>query len=274
MYKIIIIILMGLTEIKAIDFIQKNKLYAKVKLHNTYKSGHVVQGITSYYNSWIISQTNNDKEIILSFLNKKGEKEKQLIINYSSHGQDLSILKGKYSDYLITTSKNNHGVAFFKIDNGRVVLTRDVWLSSGFNTPSVSENGLYIVVKNYNMIRIYKTEDVLSEEYPYPIYTFLLSSVQQQKEQAFQGLAVKDGYIYALSGDKKIKTPKYLVIYDFYGSLIKKFQLYTGKSLAKREGKKWELEGLTFRGDKLYTTVMSGKDGKNIKRIYKILEIK
>ena len=56
---------------------------------------------------------------------------------------------------------------------------------------------------------------------------------------------------------------------DIFSSIIT-----PGKEFYSKEGSKYELEGLTFKGNDLYTTVMTGTKGKNIKRLYKILEVK
>ena len=80
-------------------------------------------------------------------------------------------------------------------------------------------------------------------------------------------------HIFVLSGDNKTNHKKWLVVYDLLGKIVKKIELKIGKKFAIKEGNKWELEGLTFKKNELYTTVMTGYNGKNKKRLYKILEV-
>jgi hypothetical protein len=266
----------------SLEFINTNQFVLKINLpQSQFKSGNVIQGLCKLDDGWLISQTNNNRKIIFTIIDEYGEIIYNQVVKYPSHGQDLSLKKianNRY--YIITSSKNNNGVAIFQLDLNKrwkkITFVKDRFLSYGFNTPSISKDGNYIFIKNYNVIRAYKSKDFikLNLNKPSPIYSFILSKIQQKKSQWFQGIAIKDGYIYTLSGNKKMSSNKYLFIYDFYGKEIKKIQLFTGKDISKREGKKWELEGLEFVGNSLYTTVMSGADGKNIKRIYKILEIK
>ena len=65
---------------------------------------------------------------------------------------------------------------------------------------------------------------------------------------------------------------KYLYIYDSYGRVNKSYTLTTGIGFSKSIGKKWELEGLAFKENILYTTVKA-KDKKHYMRLYKILSL-
>ena len=85
---------------------------------------------------------------------------------------------------------------------------------------------------------------------------------------------MRNNKIYVLTGDNKLNHPKYLFIYDAYGMVLKKIKLPLDIEKAKKEGNKLEVEGLTFKNNELYTTIMTGYNGKNIKRLYKILSLK
>ena len=85
---------------------------------------------------------------------------------------------------------------------------------------------------------------------------------------------MRNNKIYVLTGDNKINHPKYLFVYDAYGKVLKNIKLHLSIKSAQKEGNKLEVEGLTFKNNNLYTTVMTGYDGKNIKRLYKILSLK
>jgi len=256
-------------------FIRDDIFFTKIKLINGFKKGNVIQGITNVNNLWLISQTNHNKDIIFSFVNKNGFCIRNQVIHYPSHGQDLSIKQISQNDYyLLTSSKNNNGIAIFKLKNNNITFYKDIELKGlGFNTPTFSKDGMFVAVKNSNRIDIYLFFNLLNNN-KQPIYTFFLDKVQQKKNQWFQGIAMDDKFIYCLSGNNKINSKKYLVVYDYLGNVIKKITLTIGKKLALKEGNKWELEGLSIKDNKLYTTVMSGKNGHNIKRLYQILEIK
>jgi len=260
-----------------VNFIEQNKYIFKIDLYHQFKSGNVIQGITSINNLWLVSQTNHNKKIIFSFLDKNGKVVKHQIIDYPSHGQDLSIKRiSKNLFYIITSSKNNNGIAIFKFNtkNNNIIFYKDITLlGKGFNTPTISKDEKFIAVKNCNRIDIYFFKDLLNN-YKKPTYSFFLDKIQQKKFQWFQGIVMNKGYVYCLSGNNKINTPKYLIIYNYLGDIIKKYSLNIGRKFALKEGNKWELEGLTIKNNKLYTTVMTGKNGHNIKRLYQILEIK
>jgi hypothetical protein len=261
----------------AADFKLLNELIFKIDLKQQYKHGNVIQGIANIDNKWVISQTNANKKLIITFLDTNGFILKNKVLNYPSHGQDLSIKYiSKNSFYLLTSSKNNMGVSIFKVDTSKtqkISFYKDIKLSYGFNTPAISKDSHYIVIKNYNQINIYLYKDLINNKDKRPLYSFLLDEIQQNKNEWFQGIAMKDGYIYCLSGNNKLNSLKHLIIYDSYGSVTKNYILNTGKDYALKEGSKWELEGLTIKKNSLYTTVMTGKNGKNIKRLYKILDI-
>jgi len=261
----------------AIDFKLLNEFMFKIDLKKQYKHGNVIQGITNIDNKWIVSQTSANKKLIITFLDTKGSVLNNEVLNYPSHGQDLSIkYLSKNSFYLLTSSKKNMGLSIFKVnrfETKKITFYKDINISYGFNTPAISKDGRYIVIKNYNQINIYSYNDLIKNKNKRPLYSFLLDKIQQNKNEWFQGIAMKNGYIYCLSGNNQLDSLKHLIIYDTFGNIIKNYELNIGKEFALKEGNKLELEGLTLKRNTLYTTVMTGYNGKNIKRLYKILDI-
>jgi len=265
----------------AISFSHTNKLVAKLDFNKFSGGGNVLQGIAHIDNLWIFSQTSNNKELHFTFTNLKQVSYRETL-KYKSHGQDLDLIcTNKHcSKFDLVTLSNNHdnNIAIFSVDlkkKHKIRLKKEISLHEKIRTVSLSVNKQYLVLKVCNDIEIFSYREIINQQgNARPIFKFHLNLLQQKKDQWLQGLIMKDGYIYTISGNNKLSGKKYLVIYDMYGMEVKQFVLKTGKKYAQKEGLKWELEGLDFHGNKLYTSVMSGKNGHNIKRVYQILELK
>jgi len=280
--KIVFLLFFYLSAI-ANTFIYNEKFIYQLKNeHKTNKknySKNVIQGISFISkNKFVTTQTikKNHSFIvnIFSFKNSKPFVIFSQEIPYSSHAQDVSYYFLQKQLHIITTGKQWQGVVDFVFINNKFHLYKEYLLNIGKNTPTLSENKFYLLTKANNSIYIYRFKDLKNNTmHPIPIFSFVLSKKQREKSQWLQGLAMKENYIYALSGDNTLKGKKYLYIYDSFGKVVKKFEVFIGKQRAKKEGKKWELEGLSFLNNKLYTTVMTGFDGKNNKYLYQILEI-
>ncbi len=281
----IIFIFLLVTSLFGSDFVHKEKfIYHLKNIHKTKKKNYaknVIQGI-SFINKdkFITTQTiarNHSLLInIFSFKNNKPRVEFTQEIAYDSHAQDLSFYMLDEKLHLITTGKKWQGVVDLVWVKNKFHLYKEHKLEIGKNTPSLCENKFYLITKANNSIYIYRFEDIKNQKKvsPRALFSFVLAKKQREKSQWLQGLAMKDNYIYALSGDNTLKGKKYLYIYDSFGKVEAHFELFAGKSRAEKDGKKWEMEGLTFLNNKLYTTVMTGFNGKNKKYLYQILYIK
>jgi len=241
--------------------------------------GNVFQGITAFKNIWFFSQTKKDT-LYITMLNIRNMKISQFKWPYATHAQDLSLFydKGRNGGLkLITTSASKSGIAIFNIDKKpphKISFAQEVEITKGISTAALSVDQHYLLTRNHNMIHIYNYKEVLTlKKSVRPLFSFFLSKKQQKKGMWFQGLTMKDGYIYTLSGNNLLNSEKYLIIYDSYGRIVRQFLLSAGKEAAQNRGDKWELEGLTFVGNRLITSVMSGKNGKNIKQLYEILVV-
>jgi hypothetical protein len=264
MKQIIVMILLPIY-IFGIDILYKPKLITKL---DNIKLGNVIQGISYIDNLWFFSQTKNNKVLVLTILNSKFDLLANATIPIKSHGQDLTIIKNKNLYYLYTTGKNWNGIYRLTFNSSFRLLSKykHIRLNIGKNTPTATDK-YYISVAHKN-IYIFDKENT-----KFAKYSFVLNSTQMPKNQWIQGITIKNNYIFVLTGNNKISDNKYLVIYNLLGDTIKTIKLDIGKALASREGSKWELEGLAFKNNKLYTTVMTGHDGHNKKRLYQILKV-
>lgn len=254
------------------------KLYPVDRNIGKNQSGNVIQGIASFKDLWIVTQTYKDNYLILNILNNTGKSIFNTRIDYPSHGQDLSLIFDKENDTLtlFTTSEERKGIV-------RIILKYDskftyekyqeINLNSKYSTPTISEDKKFIASRNGKNIEIYNYNSLLLEKKEV-LFKFNISEEQSQKGQYFQGIAMKDNLVYCLTGNSNPVYDHFLYVYDLEGEIKFSSIITPGKEFYSKEGSKYELEGLTFKGNDLYTTVMTGTKGKNIKRLYKILEVK
>ena len=276
-----ILMLFITVSVYATSFHQDEKFIRSLKTLITVKKkqknfGNVLQGICfiDKKGNMITSQSKKDKFIVINILNNKGKSTFSQKIEYASHAQDLSYYKDKKKKlHILTTGEHWYGVVDFILENKKFHFYAQYRLSIGKNTPSISEDKKYLITKANNSIYVYRFVDLRTDVEAHPLYSFVLDEKQRGKRQWTQGVAMKDNYIYVLSGDNTFKVKKYVVVYDAYGHVLKRMVLSAGKEEAKIKGKKWEMEGLTFLCNKLYTSVMSGEDGHNKKALYKLLEV-
>ena len=242
------------------------------------KSGNVIQGISYFEKNWIFSQTHSNKTITFNIFDDNLKLKQTIDVRYPSHAQDLSVLKTKNKVFLFTTGKHWDGVAVFELikknNKFKIVFRKNLKLGIGKNTPTISTDGKYIATFGNNTIYIFDFKMLNKKQSVKPLYSFIIDKTQRQKHQWRQGIAMKSNKIYLLSGDANIEHPKYLVIYDAYGKVLEKKTLKIDKQSAKKEGNKLEVEGLTFKGNALYTTIMTGYNGKNKKQLLKIYRLK
>lgn len=237
--------------------------------------------MANYKDYWITSQTSNNNYIILNFF-KDYKSIHNIKVPYPSHGQDLSSIYDEKEKvlYLYTSSKDWNGFVEITLDLGekipKLIKMEGYNLDCNFCTPTISKDGKYIALKDSGKVFIYSSEEIfnMKDEKPKALYSFILEKEQREKGISFQGIEMKDDIIYTLSGNANLDTDKWLVVYDIKGNVIHKTKIIAGKEEALKEGNRYEPEGLEIKDNSLYTTFMSGEIGKNIKRLYKILEIK
>jgi hypothetical protein len=146
----------------------------------------------------------------------------------------------------------------------------------GRTTPTLSTDGKTLAVYADNRIHLFKVQitDKRTASLAFkPLDSFGLYGKQRNSEQWFQGIAMHNNRIYCLTGDNRFEHDKLLYVYDPKGKLVRRLKLRMGHEYAKRHGSKWEMEGLAIRNGWLYTIVISGYNGMNIKHLYRILRI-
>lgn len=266
--------------------VHDEKLITKFKLDHTTlsknKSGNVLQGIARIDNIWVVTQSLYKKHLLINILDEDGKSLFNKEIAYASHGQDVSLLKDKDGRiFLYTVGKHWDGISKFELvkDNktnmvSDIVLIGTYKLNIGKNTPTVTNDGKYIITVAHKMVFVYDREEVEHYSGTKAIYSFILDKKQRQKGQWVQGVNSFNNYICVLTGNNKPSGKKWLIVYDAYGKTIKDISLTAGKEFVQIDNGKWELEGLAYYDNGLYTTVMTGKNGANIQRLYKVLEVK
>jgi len=263
------------------DYLQKDQYITTLKPYNStiekFDNTHVIQGIASYGNKWIVSQAIKNRYLLINVLDSNGTSIADELFDIHSHGVDLSICTSndKKVLYIYTQGKHRKGIVKLStsINDFDLKIDKNISLDIFGTIPTISENKAYFTVKSKDSIYIYRYIDIEKNIKPREIFSFLLSPVQRKKDQWFQGIAMKDGKIYCLTGDNTLKGKKYLYIYDSYGRVVNKYELHTGRDFSKSLGDKWELEGLAFKGKELYTIVISKDKYRHYMKLYKILKL-
>lgn len=280
--KILFLLIISFVYINAIEFENSSEYITTLDTKRDGKEfGNVIQGLANYKDYWITSQTSNNNYIILNFF-KDYKSIYNIKVPYPSHGQDLSSIydENKKELYLYTSTKDWNGFIEITFDlsenTPKLIKVEEYNLDCKFCTPTVSKDGKYIALKDNGKVFIYSSKEVfnMKDEKPKALFSFNLDKEQTKKGISFQGIEMKDDIIYTLSGNADLDSDKWLVVYDIKGNIIHKTEITAGKEEALKEGNKYEPEGLEIKDNYLYTTFMSGEIGKNIKRLYKILEVK
>jgi len=242
---------------------------------------HVIQSFTHTPYGWLFLQSVGDRKLIFTQMDDTGKqlffKEK---VDYPGHGQGLSLLcKNRICDdaYLLTTAYEKSGYAVFEIsESGEIHFLYDKYLGCKTREITVGEDDghyRYLIAVIGKDVVGYDLEEILYTRPASAQFRFPLDPRQSGKRQWAQGLVYREGLIYVLTGDNKIDGRKYLSVYRPTGKAVANIELSTGREMAGHYGDKWELEGLYFDGNVLYTTVMYGSVGKNIMYLYRLLRV-
>lgn len=280
MYKYFFIFLFFISFLNAIEFKKVDEYIAILDTKKGKKSfGNVIQGLAYHDGVWITSQTQSDKAVVLNFF-KDYKPVFNFTIPYPTHAQDLSASydKDKKLLFLYTVSKDWFGVVRFTLDlsqeNPILREIKEFDLFCKHCTSTISSDNKYFASKNGKEINIFSSEDIFENKKPKALSSFKLDKEQTKKGMYFQGIAMQDEIIYTLSGNASFDSDKWLIVYDIKGKVLYKDRVIAGKEEALKEGNRYEPESLEIVGNELYATFMSGQTGKNIKRLYKILEVK
>jgi hypothetical protein len=263
--------------LKSIGFLKPKDNFTKVD-----NSQNVLQGIVSYKNRWIVSQAVGKKRLLFNLLDSDGLSIANRQLNYASHGQDLSIEEiNSTSLYLYTVGQKNRGIVRFKMSISskdkhkklNIEKEREFLFKIKNTTVTLSEDKQYLLTYNKGIIKIYKKEELIKGVVrvisKFPI-------LNEQKKIWFQGIVMYGDTIFTLSGKNTVFDKKILAIYTKKGLLLDKYYI-EAKDITPRvytSNDQWELEGLTFRDQKIYTTINSFVDGKYSKELLEILTLK
>lgn len=280
MYKYFFIFLFSISFLNEIEFKRADEYIATLDTKKGQRIfGNVIQGLAYHDGIWITSQTQSDKAVVLNFF-KNYKSIFNFKIPYPTHAQDLSVSydKDKKLLSLYTVSKDWSGVVRFTLDlsqeNPILREINEFDLSCKHCTSTISSDSKYFTSKNSKEINVFSSKDVFENKMPKALSSFNLDKEQTKKGISFQGIAMQDEIIYTLSGNDSLDSDKWLIVYDIKGKVLYKDKVIAGKEEALKEGNKYEPEALEIVGNELYATFMSGQTGKNIKRLYKILEVK
>ena len=263
------------------------------------RSINVIQGIASFEDGWFTSQTSQSKYLIINYLGEDGVSQFNIKLNVNSHAQDLSLeLINENEVYLYTSeghfkdSENTRGSGMIrlhlllpeKVDGKRDMSQITVSVDDAKyydldyinSTPTISEDYTQFAVRSNNTIHVLSTQNVEDSIFSVVDYRFQLSSEQLVDNLGgtmwFQGIALKDGNVYCLTGDNKINSVKRLFLYNTNGAVISK-STFTFDDFGLEAEAKLEPESLSFVGDDLYMCMMTEKpDGArgNLKFLYKL----
>jgi len=252
----------------------------------TDNSGNVIQGITPFGKEWFVSQDAGNGYILFNHLSSQGNHIEDWQISYDSHGQDLSWNFENDKMTLYTVSGTSDGIAKYQVTwNPREIslkTTIKLFNDRKNVTPTLNTYKTRLAARstlktNYNDAKVFLY--MLSELNAgniVPYFSFPLHSDQIGNGQYFQGIVFyKTIYVYCLSGNDEIDSPKKLYKYSATtGELLAKYIVTAGQDEARaddRDGNvKYEPEGLAYKDGYLYFTIMSGELGERIKRLYRI----
>lgn len=255
-------------------------------------SKNVIQGIASFENIWFVSQKSGNSILLFNILDEDGNSLYHKRLNISSHGQDLTFEQISENELFLYTSQGdfedtrNTGLVKLKVslsdklNNERNWSLTDITVEKEYNlnytnsTPAINEEKSKFAIRSKNTILIHKKELIIDSVFSYE-NRFTLNSKQLKDNKNFsmwfQGIAMKNNQVYCLTGNQQLTTEKKIFVYNESGIVEKKY-IFDTNDLKQEFYEKLEPEGLTFKENKLYFTIMTKKENQegNIKYLYKI----
>ncbi len=255
-------------------------------------SRNVIQGIASFENGWFVTQKSGTSLLLINYLDENGVSlfHKRLYIN--SHGQDLSLEQTSDNELNLFTSKGafdgirNTGIYKLlvqlpeKINNERDWSLTDISVTTSYDlnytnsTPTLDESKQNFAIRSNNTILMHSKTSIETNDYT-ALQHFELNNGQLvdnlNLNMWFQGIAMKDNLVYCLTGNERLTSNKTLFIYNQSGIAVEKYS-FDVDNLNQIFYEKCEPEGLTFKDNELYFTIMTKSEIElgNIKYLYKI----
>ena len=255
-------------------------------------SRNVIQGIAAFENGWFVTQRSGTSILLINYLDENGVSLFHQRIPINSHGQDLSLEQISDDELYLYTSKGTFdetrstGVYKLlvqlpeKINNEREWSLTDISVVTSYDlnytnaTPSLDETKQNFAIRSNNTILVHSKNSIETNDYSTTQH-FELNNGQLvdnlNLNMWFQGIAMKDNLVYCLAGNESLLSNKNIYIYNQSGIAVEKYS-FDKSDFYQRFYDKFEPEGLTFKDNNLYFTIMTKNELEtgNIKYLYKI----
>ena len=259
---------------------------------NPVDDNNVIQGIASFENGWFVTQKSGTSLLLINYLDNNGVSLYHKRFSLNSHGQDLSLEHVSENQLHLFTTKGsfdgnrNTGILKFsitlpdKVNNERDWTQLNITVENEYNlnyihaTPTLDEEKQQFAIRSNNTILIHNKELIDANDFTSSNH-FQLNDSQLIDNGNFsmwyQGIAMKNNLVYCLTGNDKLATHKKIYVYSQNGIVTKKFT-FDKDDLGQNFLDKFEPEGLTFKNNELYFTIMTKNNINigNIKYLYKI----
>ncbi|WP_368878854.1 hypothetical protein [Proteus mirabilis] len=190
---------------------------------------------------------------------------------YISSANDVSNEINKSTHIACFKESNPDDVVFYKVFE---------FVGSGMVSPSISEDGEYIVVMQYDSLERYITVKILSlyellfKNKLIEVSNFSIHHPYIKGGDVFQCMATDKKHIYMLFGGLTVVDDITLRKYSFSGELLNEYFILAGKNEAKDNHNGFiEPETIFFLNGDLYYMPILGPTGKRFNPIYKIGEL-
>jgi hypothetical protein len=275
--------------LKDVSFIPR---YSNGKASSIWGQGFTILDNGFYLMSKNIKEKNSagsykDRYISFNLFDKKGQSVANAQLDYSSHGQDLSIEKLSNNHYYVYTSKfDGKGISRFSLDTSNVNFNNptyvdallDITLDKDFSSTAGTHTTPALNVEKTKFATVsYKSSNVLYvQTYDKGTHTrlkkFELDLNNVPNGFYNQGVAMKGDFIYILRGhwltDGDHNTKKLYVLNATTGERVStySFSLQNASSYERIEP-----EGLVIIKDQLFVMLPTRKQGKRVMKLYPLL---
>ena len=229
-----------------------------------------------------------DKYISFNLFDHMGKSVANTQVDYSSHGQDLSIEKISNNHYYVYTSKHDgKGISRFIMDTSNIDFNNnvdnDLLLDITFNmdmtfddgyatTPTINEEKDKYAIVSYKDKRMLNIE-VIDKNTQKRLKKLTLDISGSSSGYYTQGIAMKGNFVYVVrghwltDGDHNIK--KLFILNASTGELFKSYSFSLQNALSYTT---IEPEGVVIIGDELFVLLPTRKDQTRIMKLYPLIE--
>ena len=229
-----------------------------------------------------------DKYISFNLFDNTGKSVANTQLDYSSHGQDLSLEKVANNRYYVYSSKHDgKGISRFIMDTSNIDFNsnvennllldisfdRDMTFDNGYaTTPTINEEkDKYAIVSYKNKRTLYI--DVIDKKTKKLLKKSELDISGSSSGYYTQGIAMKGNYIYVVRGhwltDGDYNVKKLYIINASTGNRLKSYSFSLQKASSYE---RIEPEGLAIIDDKLFVLLPTRKEEKRVIKLYPLIE--